>query len=32
MDFGGCLILFRSYNLPNINMDLHKGKEHFFPF
>lgn len=32
MDFGGFLVLVRTYNLPNINMDLHKGKEHFFLF
>lgn len=29
MDFGGCLILVHSYNFPIVNMDVHKGKEHF---
>lgn len=32
MDFGGCLVVARSYNLSTIDMDLHKGKERFFLF
>lgn len=32
MDSGGFLVLVRTYNLPVIDMDLHKGKEHFFLF